>query len=78
MPLDPHRIKFLREQQRLSLQEAATRAGLKTRQQWFRIESGARSNITPDTLLAIARALGVSMEELMTGPVPKRAGRKGK
>jgi transcriptional regulator with XRE-family HTH domain len=78
MPIDPQKIRTLREQRKLSLQEAATLAGLKTRQQWHNIESGERLHITADTLQAIARALGATMDDLMTDAAPKRPGRKGK
>jgi transcriptional regulator with XRE-family HTH domain len=86
MPLDHQKIATLRQQRALTLEEAATLAGLATRQQWWMIESGRRPNITPDTFHAVARALGVRMEELMAKPQEQssptadkpRARRRGK
>ena len=75
MPINPQLIRVLRERLQLTLQEAATRAGLKTRQQWYHIESGARMDIAPDTLWGVAKALGVSMDELMVDEQPKRKGK---
>ena len=74
MPIDTKKIRELREHRQLSLQEAATRAGLKTRQQWHNIESGQRPGITADTLQAIARTLGVTMDELMLDVEKRPAG----
>ena len=72
MPLDPWKIRQYRERQGLTLDEAARRAGFKTRQQWHGIESGGRINVAPDTFLALARALGITMEELMADQETKR------
>jgi transcriptional regulator with XRE-family HTH domain len=65
VPLDHAKIKALREKAELTQEEAARRAGLKTRQHWNHIESGRRSNITLDTLEAIAKALGVKAKDLL-------------
>ena len=66
MPVDRRKIAELRERKTLTMEEAAKRAGMSSRQRWYAIESGLRANITPDTLYAVARALGVTMDELMT------------
>jgi transcriptional regulator with XRE-family HTH domain len=65
MPVDRDRIAALRQAKGLTMEEAAKRAGLTTRQRWFGIESGHRDSISADTLHAVARALGVTMDELM-------------
>jgi transcriptional regulator with XRE-family HTH domain len=56
------------------MDEIAKRAGMSTRQQWYGVESGQRANVTPDTLYAVAKALGVTMDSLMLqdqDPQPK-------
>ena len=63
--LDYKKIRRLREQARLSQAEAATKAGLGTRQRWHGIESGASTNIELDTLERIAKALGVKAKDLL-------------
>jgi transcriptional regulator with XRE-family HTH domain len=65
MPINHQKIADLREQKMLTMEEAAKRAGMATRQRWYAVESGQRANVTPDTLHAVARALGVTMDELM-------------
>jgi transcriptional regulator with XRE-family HTH domain len=49
---------------RLSLEEAASRAGIASRQ-WGRIEAG-QSNPTLNTLIRVAVVLGVAIGELFT------------
>lgn len=65
VPLDHAKIKALREQLGLSQEEAAQRAGLKTRQAWNNIESGSRPNLQLHTLERIAKALGVKARDLL-------------
>jgi len=62
-----------RESLGLTMQEAAERAGFTSRQQWYNVEAGFRSNVTPTTLMAIARALGCSIEDLLKKPEKKKA-----
>lgn len=66
MPLNHRKIAELRERLQLTMEEAAQRAGLDTRQRWYKIESGRHSKIEPDTFYAIARVLGCTMEDLIT------------
>ncbi len=63
--IDRHRVKALRLAQGLTLQEAATRAGLNDRQRWFNIEAGKRSRLAAKTLAGVARALGCRPDELV-------------
>lgn len=65
MPLDIAKIKELRERQGMSLTAAAERAGFKTRQQWYQIESGMVTNIKLESLERIAKALGVKAKDLL-------------
>jgi transcriptional regulator with XRE-family HTH domain len=79
MPIDCKKIAALREAGGWTMEEMARRAGMTTRQQWYGVESGQRANVTPDTLHAVARALGVTMDELMVQnarPEPPGPGRK--
>lgn len=63
--LDVDKIRRLREQAGLTLEQAAQKAGLRTRQRWHNIESGANTNIELDTLARIAKALGVKDKDLL-------------
>ena len=65
MPVDRQKIASLRRAQMLTMEEAAKRAGLGTRQRWYSVEAGQRENVLADTLYAVAQALGVTMDELM-------------
>ncbi len=69
-------IQRRRELLKLNQPEAAARAGFKTAQQWNNIEKGHRANVRADTLASIARALGCTMEELMTAPEPSKPKRR--
>jgi transcriptional regulator with XRE-family HTH domain len=78
MPVNRKKIAALRRAKLLTMEEAAKRAGLGTRQRWYSVEAGQRENVLADTLYAVARALGVSMEELMiqhTAGNPKAKGK---
>ncbi len=57
MPLDTEKIRQLREELKLSQEDAAQRAGLSNRQHWHQIESGGKPNVTLETLERIAKAL---------------------
>lgn len=63
--LDIAKIKALREKLGLSQEAAAAAAGMKTRQQWYTIESGTKPNVSIDTLNKIAAALGVKARDLL-------------
>jgi transcriptional regulator with XRE-family HTH domain len=63
--LDVEKVKALRMKCGLSLDAAARAAGFTNRQRWFEIESGAKTNITLETLDKLARALGVKAKDLL-------------
>lgn len=65
------RMRELREERGLSLQEVADRAGLAKSHVW-EIERGRSANPTIATTVGIARALGVSLDHL-TGLSSARA-----
>lgn len=64
-------IKLRREALGYTFEEAARQAGWKGKQRWYAIESGARPNLSADTLYLVARALACSMDELMLPPKTK-------
>jgi transcriptional regulator with XRE-family HTH domain len=66
------RLRALRHERMLTLAEAAQRAGMDP-SAWSRLESGAR-RLTFAHLPPLARALGVSAEELLARAVGDRAG----
>jgi len=63
------RIRDLREERGLTQREVARRAGLTPSGVGF-IEHGQTRNPSAETVMAVARALGVPVEELMREPVP--------
>ena len=63
--LDTEKIRSLREAADLTMQQAADKAGFKSRQHWHAAESGDLRNITLDTLRRIAAALGVKAKDLL-------------
>lgn len=63
--LDLKKIKDGRERLDLTMEQAAERAGFTTRQQWYLIESGRRSDVTMTTLEKIAKALEVDPRDLL-------------
>lgn len=65
MGLDHERLRKARERAKLTQAQAAQRSGLGTAQRWNDIESGRRANVTVDTLMAIAAALGVKPDSLL-------------
>jgi transcriptional regulator with XRE-family HTH domain len=65
MPLDTDKIKYLREKLGLTQEQAAERAGFKTRQAWNNIESGRQASISLATLEKIASALGTTAKKLL-------------
>lgn len=74
--VDRSGIKARRQAIGLTLDEAAKRAGLGDRQRWYGIEHGQRRNISADTLQAVARALGCTMDELMMADKPATAAQR--
>ncbi len=64
MPVDHDKIKSLREKLKMTLDEAAAAAGLKSRQAWHNVESGKQVPRL-DTLEKIAAALGVKARDLL-------------
>jgi transcriptional regulator with XRE-family HTH domain len=65
MGVDNNKIKVLREKLGLSQADAADKAGLKSRQAWWNIESGHQANLTIAILEQIAAALGVRAKDLL-------------
>lgn len=65
MPVDHKKIKRLREELGLSMEDAAAKAGLTGRQHWHQVESGQTSDVRVSTLEKIARALGVTAKDLL-------------
>ena len=63
------RIRALREERGLTQREVARRAGLTPSGVGF-IEHGQTRNPSAETVVAVARALGVPVEELLREPVP--------
>ena len=58
-------IRRRREEKKLTMDEAAQSAGLRTRQRWNGVESGERKNPSAAVMLMVARALGCKVEDLM-------------
>jgi len=65
MPIDREKMKRLREQLGLSMDEAAAKAGLTGRQHWHQVETGKSDDIRISTLERIAAALGVKAKDLL-------------
>lgn len=63
--LDHDKVRRLREKMDISQGEAAKRAGMSGRQQWYLIESGTRSDVTMTTLGKLAKALGCKPKDLV-------------
>jgi transcriptional regulator with XRE-family HTH domain len=53
---------------KLSMEEAAVRAGMRTRQDWNKFENGAISDPRASTLYAMSQCLGCLMEDLLKRP----------
>ena len=67
--LDTQKMEDRRKLLGLSQEEAATRAGLATRQAWNNIASGRKSNVTLETLKKIAGALECDPRDLIKRPI---------
>ena len=65
MPIDHEKIRALREQAGLTQQQAAERARIAGKQEWWKIETGRKQAVRLDTLERIARALGVGAKDLL-------------
>lgn len=63
--IDFKKITKLRLEGQWTMEELAKRAGFSSRQQWWNIENGRRPNLRADQLHRVARALGVTMDDLM-------------
>lgn len=70
--LDFGKIRTLREAAGLNQEQAAKKAGIGSKSRWADIESGARANITIDTLDRIAAALDVEPADLLVKVKAKR------
>jgi transcriptional regulator with XRE-family HTH domain len=64
MPLDPAKIKKLREKKGLTQAQAAASAGM-ARSGWARVETGAHPNPTLQTAQRVAAALGASLDSIV-------------
>ena len=49
----------------MTLEAAAHAAGLGSRQAWYHIESGSKTNLMLNTLARVAEALGVHSRDLL-------------
>lgn len=70
-------MRRLRQSLGLTMAEAAKRAGFKSPQYWNNIENGRRPSVKAETLYAIAKVLGTTMESLLsldepTASTPRR------
>lgn len=66
--LNTNAIRDRREKLGLTLEQAAKAAGMKSRQHWYSVETGAsggQSGITLGTLNAIAKALKCDAKDLL-------------
>lgn len=67
--LDTQKMEARRKALGLSQKEAASRAGLTTRQQWNAIVKGHKANVTMGMLDKIAEALQCDSRELVKPPM---------
>ena len=58
-------IARLRKRRGLTMEQAAVAAGMKTRQTWYRIESGDRKAVSLKTLVSISRVLKCKVDLLL-------------
>jgi transcriptional regulator with XRE-family HTH domain len=63
--LDLKKLRQLREDANLTMEQAAKLAGFPNRQRWYDVESGRKSNIKLSTLDSIAKALGCLPKDLL-------------
>jgi len=80
VPVNKNRIRELREAKGWTQQQAATAAGLSSRQHWNNIESGRQKarSISVEQLERIAEAFGVAVGDLLTptAPSPRKRAKK--
>lgn len=63
--IDTKKIRRLRSKLKLTQQQAAEKAGFKSRQWWNDVETGRAVNLSVETLGRIATALGVRTKDLL-------------
>jgi DNA-binding Xre family transcriptional regulator len=63
--VDHEKIRQLRIAKEMTHEQAAKAAGLRSRQQWFLIETGKYPDVRVSTLEKIAKALGCKPAELL-------------
>jgi transcriptional regulator with XRE-family HTH domain len=63
--LDTRKLRQLRGRLGITQEQAAKKAGLRSRQHWNKIEAGRAGSITLDTLGRVAKALGVKATDLL-------------
>ena len=74
--IDREKIKHLRKEVlRISQEEAARRAGWPDppkagKQRWYGIESGTTGDPPSSTLIAVAKALNVTVDDILQEPGP--------
>jgi transcriptional regulator with XRE-family HTH domain len=68
VPLDTHKLRALRVGRGWTYAEAAERAGMTNRQRWYAVESGQRADPSISTVERMARALGVTVDDLLVKP----------
>lgn len=69
--IDRDEIKRRREALGLTMEEAAQRAGFSGRQRWNGIEKGERQEVAFSTIVAVAKALGCTCDDLIKKPRKK-------
>jgi transcriptional regulator with XRE-family HTH domain len=63
--LNVRKIEALREKKGMTMEIAAKKAGLTSKQQWWNIVGDGRTNIKLNTLYGIAKALGCKAKDLL-------------
>ena len=61
-------IRRTREKQKLSVNEAASKADM-DRSTWYRLEGGYRASLTGRTIDSVAIVLGVGISDLVRKPI---------
>lgn len=65
MTLNLEKIRRLREQRQMTMEEAAVAAGMRNRHRWYEVESGDRKDPRIFTVARVAKALGVRVDDLL-------------
>ena len=63
--IDREFVRARRLKLKLTMAEAARRAGMSARHHWRRIETGERRNLQPETLVKVAGVLGCKVDRLL-------------